>query len=249
MNKSKAESIASKILARIQKRGGDNLWTFKDFSDLPSMPVAAALSRLSKAGVLERLHKGVYYFPMTTTFGKSRPDPERVAEATLSINGTRSVKSGFSQFNRLGLTTQVSGAMTLATDRRVRKKKILGVPIRSSTRRLEEQKHITTEERAILEALRNIHGIPDTKPADVLKRIGSMIKANKFNLNHLTQFALSEPPRVRGLLGALIEFHRPSSPSKARLLSLLRKNINGLSTFRIPGVAETLPTAADWRIE
>jgi hypothetical protein len=249
MNKSKTESIAKKILARIHKRGGDTLWTFKDFFDLPAIPVAATLSRLSKAGVLERLHKGVYYFPKMTTFGKSRPDPEKVAEATLNINGTRSVKSGFSQFNRLGLTTQVSGTVTLATDRRVRNKKILGVAFRSRTRRLEGQKHITPEERTVLDALRDIHGIPDTKPADVLKRIGSMIEAKKFNLNHLVQFSLSEPPRVRALLGALIEFHRPSSPSKTRLLSLLRKNINGLSIFRIRDVDKILPTAADWGIE
>lgn len=249
MNKSKRDSIANKIVKRIRKRGGDALWTFKDFSDLPSVPVAATLSRLSKSKVLERLHKGVYYFPKSTTFGKSRPDPRKVTEAILSISGTQAVMSGFSQFNRLGFSTQMSGALTLATDRRVAKKKILGIAVRSRTRRLGEQKNITTEERTVLDALRDLQRIPDTTPEKVMKRIGAMIKSKKFRLDHLVRFALAEPPRVKALLGALIECHRPPSPSKVRLLNRLRKKLNGLSTYRIPGVKEALPTATHWGIE
>lgn len=249
MNRSKDDSTAHKVYRRIQNKGADTLWTFADFADLPTMSVAATLSRLSKQGTLERVRRGVYYFPKTSTFGKSRPDPEKVTEAILRINGTRTVKSGSSQFSRLGLTTQVSGALTLSADRRVDQKNVMGIPVRVRHRRLAEQKEITPDERTVLDALRDIHRIPDTTPDQVLDRLGTLLEQKKIDFSRLARFALAEPPRVRALLGALGDGLSHRKPATEKTLMSLRKTLNGLSKYRIPGLATALPTAKSWGIE
>ena len=63
------------IIRRRIERGGERLWRFEDFRDLPSSAVAQALSRLTRQGLLQRLSKGVYYRSRQTTFGKSLPNP------------------------------------------------------------------------------------------------------------------------------------------------------------------------------
>jgi predicted transcriptional regulator of viral defense system len=48
------------VRQRIEK-GGERVWRLEDFRDLPFAAVAQALSRLTRAGTLERLSKGIYY--------------------------------------------------------------------------------------------------------------------------------------------------------------------------------------------
>ncbi len=249
MNKSRDESIAYKVIRRIENKGPDTLWTFADFVDLPSISVAATLSRLSKSGTLERLRRGVYYFPKSTAFGKSRPDPEKVTEAILRINGTRAIKSGLSQFSRLGLTTQVSGALTLSADRRVAHKNVMGIPVRVQHRHLAEQKQIKPEERSILDALRDIHRIPDALPDVVIERLRTLLEQKKINFQRLARFAKAEPPRVRALLGALGDHLRFRSSADNKALGNLKKTLNGLSTYHISGLSAALPTAKNWGIK
>ena len=143
----------------------------------------------------------------------------------------------------------MTGALTLAADRRVAKGKVLGIPLRVRTRHLLEQKSITAEERTILDALRDIHRIPDASPAEVLNRIKAMMEQNKIDYRHLARFALTEPPRVRALLGALGEALARTRPSHEKAVRRLRENLNGLSRYRLPGVAKALPNAKKWGID
>jgi hypothetical protein len=220
-----------------------------DFSDLPPVAVALALSRLAKQRILEHVRRSIYYFPKETVIGKSRPNPHKVAEVVFGLNNTRTVKSGVAQFNRLGLTTQVSAAMTFAADRRVNKKKIFGISVHSNHRRLDEQKTITSEERTILDVLRDIHHIPDATPAEVLGRIRTLIGERKFDQGRLVRFSLIEPPRVRALLGALIESLPRRSRKTDEHIRCLRDHLNELTTYRLPGVLDMFPSARRWGIK
>ena len=89
--------ITKWVSQRIE-RGGERLWRFEDFRDVPVSAVAQALSRLSRQGKLERLSKGVYYRARQTALGKSAGDavsglgrlwPRRPASAVYSVEFQR----------------------------------------------------------------------------------------------------------------------------------------------------------------
>ena len=246
MNKSKRYSVSHKALRRIEKRGGDTIWTLLEFADLPPYPVALALSRLAKAGTIERLRRGVYYYPKNTVIGKSRPNREKVADAIFRLNDIKTINSGLPQINRLGFTTQVSGALTRTADRPIYAKSILGVPLKVRYRPRTHLMKISTEEQALLDVLRDIDHIPDTTPKETLERFETLIRDNKINLNRLTRFALKEPPRVRALLGALIEHLYPTAPKKKELARHLKKSLNGLTTYHLREIFDVVPTASHW---
>jgi hypothetical protein len=244
MNRSKPDSIAQKIQKRILKGGGDRLWSFRDFVDidpLAPMAVAAALSRLSRGGELRRIRRGLYYRPKKTAFGESQPNPESVVK--MLLQNRNSVRTH--EFNRLGLTNQMSGALTNAASRTTRLKGVEGVALRFVKRPLSEQKGIRDDERTVLDALRGIDTIPDTTPAGVIARIKLLIKRGQFDFDCLARFASTEPPRVRALLGA-ISADAGVAPDK---LDKLRSTLNPLSAYRIAGAADALKHSASWQIK
>ena len=61
----KARPVASWVRQQIEQ-GGERLWRFEDFRGAPISAVSQALSRLAREGQLERLSKGVYYWPRQT---------------------------------------------------------------------------------------------------------------------------------------------------------------------------------------
>src|SRR5438132_12021814 len=103
---------ASLVRKRIE-RGGEHLWRFEDFSDLPFPAVAQALSRLTRAGAIERLSKGVYYRTRQTAFGKSRPNPTTIQK--LASQRKAVFPSGVAAANLLGFSTQNARNGEIAT--------------------------------------------------------------------------------------------------------------------------------------
>ena len=69
--------------------------------------VDQALSRLSRAGELERIGRGLYVRPVETRFGKRLPELGRLIAEISKRTGETIVPSGAAAANRLGLTTQV----------------------------------------------------------------------------------------------------------------------------------------------
>jgi Family of unknown function (DUF6088) len=254
VNRAKHNSVTHKVRLRVERGGVDRLWTYADFSDIKDrVALAAALSRLTKAGELVRVRRGVYYRPKPTLFGPSRPDPEALVDAALRARGDTPVPSGMREYGRLGLTTQVSGAVTRATRRRVARDTVRGVPLRASTRPLHAQKGIRPEERTALDALRDITRVPDARPAEVLRRLGALIRAGDLDFVRLARFARVEPPRARALLGALGEELRHANVGRrvpVEVIEELRQSVNPLTSFHIPEAHDVLPhAAAKWRIK
>src|SRR5690348_10588025 len=97
--------ITNSVRRRIA-HGGERLWRFEDFRDLPFAPVAQALSRMARQGEIDRLSKGVYYRSRPTAFGRSRPNPA----ALRKLAGQRSVMfpAGVAAANLLGFSTQTA---------------------------------------------------------------------------------------------------------------------------------------------
>jgi len=160
------------------------------------------------------------------------------------------MKSGSSQYNRLGITTQVGGAVTRAADRRIRAKGPGGISLRVVPRPLHLQKGIRPDERTVLDALRDVNHIPDTTPEDIVLRLKTLFRSRKLNFERLAKFALAEPPRVRALLGAIGEDLKAEGVNVRREdLEHLRKSLNFLSAYRIPGISTFVDHADSWNIQ
>lgn len=254
MKRAKDDSLAHAVATKVKAGGDDRLWTYADFPRANRTALAAALSRLVKAGVLTRVRRGVYYRPKKTMFGMSTPAPEALADAILRARGEAPMPAGVGAFNRLGLTTQVaSSTVTRATRRRGAPADMGNVRLYTTPRPLDAQKGIRPEERAALEALRKITRVPDTRPRYVLERLSMLIRRGELDFVRLARFARVEPPRVRALLGALGEELRHANVGKrvpTEVLEELRESLNPLTTFVVRGAREALPhAAAAWRIK
>ena len=117
-------TIQDTIIDRLRRRGRGNVFTPKDYLDIGSrMAVDQALSRLVKAGVVERLGRGLYrYLKTNKRLGIAiPPNVDEIADALARQTGSRTAPSGATAANQLGLTTQVPVKPTYLTDGRSRK--------------------------------------------------------------------------------------------------------------------------------
>jgi hypothetical protein len=69
--------------------------------------VDQALSRLAKAGQLQRVLRGFYVVPVVGRFGVRSPAPDKVVQAMAAHSGQLVVPHGAAEANALGLTQQV----------------------------------------------------------------------------------------------------------------------------------------------
>ena len=236
-------SIASKVERRILRSKNPGIaWTMHSFSDLPPGAVARILSRLCAEGIITRARKGIYYRPVETIFGTSVPNPVTVAEAAAKIKGRKILVSGYTAYNALGLTTQIAGKTTLATDRFICSSSLRNNKVRTVTRPIYSS--MEPAERAVLDALRDINRIADTTPKEIIERIRQLISSDRLSFDQLARFAIrGEPPRVRALLGAIGE--QIKAPSE--ILMLLHRTLNVTTIFKIR-LDDSLPSAHNWRI-
>ena len=233
-------STATIVRRKIEGGPEDRLWTFRDFSSLPTNAVAKTLSRLEDKGVVDRLRKGVYYRPKTTRFGTTKADPVLVATSILDRKDVDWKPSGLALWNKLGLTTQVPAVSTVAVDRRIEIKNLKGMV---RLLRVSSLRDITNEERAALDALRDLRFVPDTTPADTIRRLVDLCRTNVLSFTRMSKAARREPPRVRallGLMGALLG-------EDERTLTRLRESLNTTTVFKL-GLADAFPDAYGWGI-
>jgi len=204
--------------------------------------VAAALSRLSKAGDITRFAKGQYYRPLVSRFGTVPPSDQAVLAAVGATTGQLvPYATGVSVYNRLGLTTQVPAAVTLAATRRRRD---LPRRLRTVVRpALEQASDVPLLQW--LEVLRDVRRIPDTSPDRVVTRVAKELRRlPPAARRRLTELARQQaPPRARALLGALLE----NLPDKQGAAAL-RQTLNALTTYRLGVSPQVLPNRAAWHI-
>jgi hypothetical protein len=117
-------SIQDTIADRLRRHGQGAVTTPKDFLDVGSRDaVDQALSRLARAATVQRLGRGLYYYPkVNPRLGiPVPPDVDAIAEALGRQTGSRVVPSGATAANRLGLSTQVPAKPVYLTDGRSRR--------------------------------------------------------------------------------------------------------------------------------
>ena len=122
----KPQSIDSKILAAIHRRGLGSVFVPADFLDIGSREaVDVVLHRLTRKGTVRRLARGVYDFPEKhPVLGPLQPSADEVAQALAGRDRTRLQPAGAYAANALGLSDQVPAKVVFLTDGPTRTVKI-----------------------------------------------------------------------------------------------------------------------------
>lgn len=242
MERPRREPDSRRAAETVRRRidgGGERLWRLEDFCDLPFTAVAQALSRLARAGEIERLSKGTYYRGRQTAFGRSRPNPSAIRQ--LAARKRRLFPSGIAAANLLGFTTQSASRGELATSASSVPRKLVGPDAVVHTRRPEAWSRLSEMDAALLDFFRRAGRTSELSPEDTIRRTLMLLREEGRYL-HLADVADTEPPRVRALLGALGE----QLGGHPKAVSHLRESLNPLSRFAF-GLFSRLPNAKDWQ--
>lgn len=205
---------------------------------------AKAMERFIKKGMIKRVSTGVFYKPKQSAFGELKPREDELLKPYLFQDGKRiAYITGGSLYNRMGLTTQVSKTIKVASKvKRVTTKigKTQVKPVKSYVDVTNENYYLLE----ILDALKDFKVIPDLDKKSGIALLKNKInKLSKNDQSKIIRYALKYPPRVIALLGAILELSK-----KKDGLESLRTNLNPLTTYNLGIKKETLPTAPEWNI-
>jgi len=221
------------------------VFTYLDFKAEVSQKQALikALNRMASSGKIAKLSKGKYYKPETTSFGDLLPNQKQIVKDLLEEKGKiNGYLTGYSIYNQLGLTTQVSNTIQIGRNE-----------IRPSFKRDQytiafiKQKNIITLENIpllqILDAVRYIKKIPDTTSSNsCIRFIAILKKLKEKDLLLIMRLANKYPPVTRALLGAMLD------ELEATKTEALYNSLNSISKYKIAGVSSVLSNAEKWNI-
>lgn len=205
---------------------------------------AKALERLIKKDLIKRVSTGVFYKPKQTIFGELMPREEELLKNYLFDNDKRiAYITGLSLYNKLGLTTQVPKTIKIASrDKRIFASigNIKGKPVKSYIDVSDKNYYILE----ILDALKDFKQIPDMDKKSGLLLLADRIKKwDKKDKTLLIKYALKYPPRVRAILGAILENFITTEDVKP-----LKESLNPLSQYEYNITETLLPNAKNWNI-
>ncbi len=239
-------TLASQIQTKIKKLPEGKSFGYADLgiAKVDYQTAAKALERLQGKGVIKKLSKGVFYKPEQTVFGELQPDYSDQLRPYLFENGKRiAYETGYSLYNRMGLTNQMAFRIKIAS----RSKRISinrGSLKADAVKSYAEVTDSNYEILGILDAFKDIKRIPDCSVAQAIRRLSTILKELKEKqIGSLLKYALVYPPRVRALVGAVLEKNGKKGLEK------LKDSLNPLTTIKM-GLKETeLPTKSYWYIE
>lgn len=206
--------------------------------------VIKALNRMAKSGRITKLSKGKFYKPETTVFGTLQPNQYQIVKDLLEQEGkTIGYLTGYSIYNELGLTRQISNIIQIGKNEvRPRLKR------ERYTISFIKQKNTITKENIpllqLLDTLRYFKEIPDASIDNVCKRLLELIKAlNEKDRSTLVRLAQKYPPATRAILGALLE-----QMGDGGITETLRKSLNPITKYKLKGAEKVLSTTEKWNI-
>ena len=222
------------------------VFTYADFSTEVNKKEAVikALNRMVESGKIAKLSKGKYYKPENTPFGKLQPNQAQVVKDLLKDEDENlGYLTGYSIYNQLGLTTQVSNTIQIGKNQ-----------IRPSLKRdryiisFVKQKNTITKENIpllqILDAIRYIKKIPDATIESSCMRFMAIIKElPEEKINSLVRLALKYPPSTRALLGAILDFL-----AHDKYTDKLLKSLNPITKYKLAGISKVVPNTDKWNI-
>lgn len=207
---------------------------------------AKALERLQKEGTIKKVSKGVFYKPVQTIFGELKPEYNTLLQPYLFENGKRiAYETGISLYNRMGLTTQVPFRIKIAS----RKKRIYinrDALIADAVKSYAEVTGDNFEILGLLDAFKDIKQIPDCSISQAVKVLSGILNQLSIKqIENLIKYALNYPPRVRALVGAILE----NQEKEITLLEKLKNSLNPLTSIKLQLKEQDLATIKNWNIE
>lgn len=236
--------IADQIREKISTTPEGVIITMSDFGIEPQYQpaLAKALNRLVLSGVLKKVSKGRYYKEKKTIFGSLRPSESEIAKDFLVKNGkTVGYITGTTAFASMGLTTQISSAITIGTNKYRR-------PMMRGEYKISFllQPNVITEDNIrllrILDAIRLVREIPATTINESIKGISRIIEnLGAEDVTSLCNLSMGYTPYVRALLGAMLENVGMNTQN-------LIASLNGTTSYKLNVDEEILPTKYNWNI-
>lgn len=206
--------------------------------------VIKSLNRMAASGKITKLSKGKFYKPETTIFGVLKPSEYQIVKDLLEQDGKIiGYLTGYSIYNQLGLTRQISNAIQIGKNE-VRPKFTRGYYTISFIR----QKNTITKENIsllqLLDAIRYVKKIPDTSIDSACVRFLAIIKElsekEKITLVRLSQ---KYPPSTRALLGALLD-----EIGESIIVEVLQNSLNPITKYKLLGANKILSATQKWNI-
>jgi hypothetical protein len=238
--------VSEYIASSIDRLPKGYVFTYADFYTEVNKKEAVikALNRMVESGKIAKLAKGKYYKPEKTPFGKLQPNQIQIVKDLLEDNGKLvGYLTGYSIYNQLGLTTQVSNTIQIGKNE-----------IRPSFKRerytisFVKQRNTITKESIplfqILDAMRYIKKIPDATVVSSCKRFLAILATlSKKDKSTLVRLALKYTPATRALLGAMLE-----ELNQEIIAEPLLNSLNPITKYKMTGVAKVLSTCDKWNI-
>ncbi len=237
---------SAEILNIIDKLKEGYVFTYDELGFEPDKTnaIIIALNRLVKEDKLRRLSKGRYYKPLMTEFGELKPDTYQIVKDLLQKNKkVIGYLTGFSVFNSLFLTTQVSNTIQIGYHNE--KKAITRGMYKI---RFIKQANKITEDNIpllqILDSIRFIKDIPDTNQNQSCNRFIAIVKELSLErLNKLKKLVLKYNASTRALTGAIIDMLEKDNSTQT-----IFESLNPATSYNFSISERTLPTKEKWRI-
>ena len=240
-------NITKEIKRKIATFSNDYVFAASDFElGLQNQSaVVKALNRMTASGEITKLAKGKFYKPRKTQFGDLKPSAYQIAKDYIERDGKLiGYITGYSAYNALGLTTQISSYIQIGTNKSRRAVKRDKYTISF----ILQQNTITKkniEILRILDAVRFIREIPGTTPDEACVRLKEIVKdLNENQKAMLVRCSLKYTNYVRALCGAMLE----NIGCDDSLLEYVRKSLNGVTNYYLPISESVLPNKQNWRI-
>lgn len=239
--------VTDKILAKINRIDTGDVFGYDTLGINSDEVLAAskALSRLVDKGVIKRARKGYYYKPKVSVFGEQKPREDALLSLYLfDKNKQVAYITGTRLYNRLGLTTQVPNSIRIASlDKQVKGK--VGNTIVKPAKSYVKVTADNIKYLEILDVIKDLNTIPDLEKSDgivYLKKV--LYDFDNLEIKKLVTYGAAYPPKVRALLGALLEALKINFST----YDVLKKSMNPSSSFEYGINSQLLSTVTSWNI-
>ena len=239
--------VTDKILAKINRIDTGDVFGYETLgiNSVEVIAASKALSRLADKGVIKRARKGYYYKPKVTVFGELKPKEEVLLSIYLFEKKKQvAYVTGIRLYNRLGLTTQVPNSIRIASfDKQVKGKvgNVIVKPAKSYVKVTADNiKYLE-----ILDVIKDFNKIPDlNKSIGIVYLKKVLCDFDNLEIKKLVTYGMAYPPKVRALLGALLEALKINIST----YSVLKKLLNPSSSYQYGINSQLLSTATSWNI-
>lgn len=240
-------SEAQKVRERLEDIQAGEIFGYEEFeiNSGNKAAVAKALSRLAKEGKICRASKGKYYKPKRSKFGVKRPSGKEVLKLFLK-DGSRTIGyvTGNALYNRLGISSQMSNVIEIATEKPRSNKEVEGYKLKF----VKSSVPVTKSKipyLQLLDVFKNVNNIPGVSPNDAFKQLtAKLISLKQAERVELVNVAKGYNPATRALLGAALEKYCGDLQNSQKLLQTL----NIYSTYNFQINDRLLPNKSKWKI-